>query len=477
MRLNLFRYIIIVSCLLHTSFSSANETKQFIDLLKDNYTDTSKIKAFSLTHSYLGRSDPYQSWDYESPTRYKAFKITEIDFVKQNYYQNVVHFYTGGQYVDEVHFQNEGESFRYERNGFLFGKVAVPQNANSFNRYKNLTLMNLDFFAIRPLINEINIEEAIELKRGDANTITLVHRPNENDVMEYVFSISPLQLTSINNKRRNRIYLYSDYRQSNGYYFAHELIKKYNGDTIPSFITRIENFKELKQIDTNKLKLPSGYKKTTPVNTTPLSIKQIEKQTYLVTDDSNIYNTLVKIHQDKITVFGVGRNSASSKRVIDKILQRFPKLTIAAVYVTHPYSDHIAGLLPYVEQGAKIYADEYTVKAIQHFPQFLSEIERFEFETIKNGQVIDGVRYYVLESSRAKRQSFAYFEQSGLIFQTDFLEVPFDNTITKLLPSYSKRFIQFVKKEQIKVNRIVGFHRNNNISPEVMNKYYESTTM
>lgn len=84
---------------------------------------------------------------------------------------------------------------------------------------------------------------------------------------------------------------------------------------------------------------------------------------------------------------------------------------------------------------------------------------------------------YVLENTRSKRQSFAFFEQEGIIFQTDFLEVAFDNTIAKILPSYSKRFIEFVRSENLKVNRIVGFHRNNDISPEVMNKSYQTNTM
>ena len=96
---------------------------------------------------------------------------------------------------------------------------------------------------------------------------------------------------------------------------------------------------------------------------------------------------------------------------------------------------------------------------------------------LANEQVIDGVRFYVLENTRSKRQSFAFFEQDGIIFQTDFLEVAFDNTIAKILPSYSKRFIEFVRSEQLKVNRIVGFHRNNNILPEVVNQSYQANTM
>jgi len=225
-----FKTLFLIVGLIGFTFSTyANEAKSLLSSLKSHYQSTSSIKAFSLTHSYLGRSDPYQSWDFQAPTRYKAFKITDIDTGKQHYYQNVVHHYTGGLYFDEVHFQNSEESLRYERNGISLGKSAIEQNLNSFNRYKNLTLMNVDFFAVRPLLAESAIDEKITYHQDEkAGTITLIHRPSEKQTMEYVFNAEPLRLVSINNKSRKRIYLYDDYRYSNGYYLAHSLVKIYN---------------------------------------------------------------------------------------------------------------------------------------------------------------------------------------------------------------------------------------------------------
>lgn len=461
-----------------TKLAYASEATSFINTLKTHYQNTSSIKAFSLTHSYLGRSDPFQSWDFQAPTRYKAFKVTDIDINNQHYYQNVVHHFTGGLYFDEVHFQNSKESLRYERNGISLGKSVIEQNMSSFNRYKNLTLMNLDFFAIMPLISETNIEEKIEFQQGSpSGGVTLTHQTSEKMTIEYVFNTKPLQLISINNKNRKRIYLYDDYRYSNGYYFAHSLIKKYSGDTTPSFIIRIENFEKIKLIETEKLRLPSDYYKNLSDNSSALTTTSITKNLYLVTDGSALRNILFKINNNNITVFGASKNSKSSNQVIDAIKQRFPDKKITAVFVTHPYSDHILGLLPFVEKGAKIYADAYTVKAIKAFPRFNDEIHKFNFEEIKNRQVINNVRFYVLENARSKRQSFAYFEQDGIVYQTDFLEVAFDNTIANILPSYSKQFIEFLRSEKLKVNRIVGFHRNNDISPEVMDRSYQTNTM
>ncbi len=389
-----------------------------------------------------------------------------------------MHHYTGGLYFDEVHFQNDNESIRYERNGISLGKSVIEQSMNSFSRYTGLTLMNLDFFAVKPLLAEKDIDEKVDLQKNKQNEIvTLTHRPTKNKTMEYVFNTKPIRLLSINNKTRNRIYLYDDYRFNNGYYFAHSLIKKYNGDNIPSFITKIEKFDVIDKIDEEKLILPDGYYKADVTKNTGLTIKLIAESLYLISDSSAKSNVLFKTHSDEIIVFGSSKNSKASKQVIDKITKQFPNKNIVGVYVTHPYSDHISGLLPYINIGAKVYADAYTLEAIKAYPNFSNIMKDYMFETITHGQKVADIRFYVLENSRSKRQSFAYFEQSGIIFQTDFLEVAFDNTVANILPSYSKSFIQFIKSENLKINRIVGFHRNNDISPTMIEKIYKVNTM
>lgn len=471
-------FMLIFSYLAMSSNVWANDAKSFIEILKTHYAKTSNINAFSLTHSYLGRSDPYQSWDYQSPTRYQAFKVTEIDTTTKQYYQNVVHHYTGGLYFDEIHFQNREESLRYERNGISLGKRVIKQKMNSFDRYKSLTQMNLDFFAVKPLLTETNIEETIEYTVNlSDNTISLIHKPSQKKTMEYVFKKKPLRLISINDKTRKRIYLYDNYRHNGGYFFAHSLIKKYNGDKKPSFITRLEKFEAISQIDQDKLSLPSGYYHAKSSKSQALISTKVAQDLYLLTDSSANNNILMQVNNNEITVFGVPRSKKSSQQLIEKINQDFSKPKIKGIFVTHPYSDHIAGLLPFVEIGATIYANGYTINAIKAFPRFANDIEHFKFEEIKHKQTKHNVQFYVLENARAKRQSFAYFQQGGIIYQADFLEVAQDNTIAKMLPSYSKQFIDFIRNEKLNFSRIVGYHRNNDISPSVVDKSYNAVTM
>ena len=49
-----------------------------------------------------------------------------------------------------------------------------------------------------------------------------------------------------------------------------------------------------------------------------------------------------------------------------------------------------------------------------------------------------------------------------------------EDFIAKIVPTYSRAFIDFVRNKQLKFRRIVGNYRNNNISEDVMNKTYDA---
>ena len=60
-----------------------------------------------------------------------------------------------------------------------------------------------------------------------------------------------------------------------------------------------------------------------------------------------------------------------------------------------------------------------------------------------------------------------------MIFQARFVHLAQDNTIPKVIPNYTRAFINFIQSNDLKFSRIVGNFRNNNISVEVMNKISE----
>jgi hypothetical protein len=344
-----------------------------------------------------------------------------------------------------------------------------------YKGFKDLIVINVDFFAVRPLLEETNTKETIKLHQDKiSGKTTLIHKPANDKFVEYVFGGSPIRLLSLNNKSMRRIYFYDDYQTTNGITFARSIVQYTNGDMTPTFIKRIASLDVIEKIDPAKLAIPQGYGPIISERDRTLVSSEIAKNLYLVTDSSAWRNSLFKVNGDEIMVFGAPISPELAEQTIELIYGQFPSKKITSVYVTHPHSDHIAGLPAYAKRGIVIRADAYSIDAINAYPPFANDIATFKFQTIEHDQLMDGVRFYVLENAHSKRQSFAYFKDSGIIYQADFLDVAFDNTIAKELPSYTKTFIDFVRSKQLKLRRIVGHHRNNNISIEVMNKTYDA---
>ncbi len=485
MKVNLIRYSHPFAFACMTLFfitiptALADEVEDFVSKLKTHYQKTLSINAFSLSHHYLNKQ--YRShnyWDYQTPNRIMAQRTVEIDLVKKHFYDNDIYYTSGGLLLDRAHFQNDKESFAYEMNGSSYkGRRILNQGLGQFYRMGYI-LLDVDFLAVRPLFKENNVEKNITLQQNKkSGTITLSHKTSDGDnenVVEYEFSRVPLQLVSLNDKLKRTLFVYEDYRTARGLTYARTVSQYIDGATEPNYIIYNDQFEIIEQVEPTKLKVPAAYGPEIPKSDGVLVSKKIAEDLYLVTDSSARRNSLFKVNGDEITVFGASGYPALAEKTIKLISEQFPQKKITSVYVSHPHRYEIAGLKVYVDQDIEILADEYSIAAIKVYPAFANDIARFKFRTIEHEKVIDGAHFYVLDNMHAKRQSFVYFKNSGIIFQSKFLHIAVDNTIAKVIPSYTRTFIDFVRSKQLKFNRIVGNHLNNNISVEVMDKTYDA---
>jgi len=451
----------------------ANEVQDFVVRLKTEYEATLPIKAFSLSHHYLNKHHrDLDYWDYQQLNRNMSLRVVEVDFANKHFYDNDVHYLSGGRLIDRVQFQNDKESYFYEKNGGTLGKHVFKQSMGRFDRAMGYFVMNLDFMALRPLLQEGDIQANIRLKQdAKSGTSTLIHKTSDDTLVDYKFRHNPLRLVSVNHRGLGGIFTYDDFQTTRGITYARSVKQFYGGATEPDYIVYNGQFEILDKVDPGKLQLPPGFGQRIPDSDGSLVSEEVAKDLYLVSDASAWSNSLFKVSGDNIMLFGAN-SPTFAKKAIDLIRQEFPDKKISSVYVTHGHRAEIAGLEVYVEEGIEILADEYTIAAIK--AHFAKHMDKLKFRTISHEQVIDGVHFYVLENLHAKRQSFAYFGDSEIIFQSHLLHIAYDNTIAKVIPSYTKAFVDFVRGKQLKLKRIVGNHRNNNISVEVMNKTYDA---
>jgi hypothetical protein len=451
----------------------AGQVDRFVARLKTQYQKSPQLKVFSLNYHYLGASDPYQRWDYQTPERYMALRMVEIDLEKKHFFEKDIHHFPDGQTFNRVQFQNDTESLFYDKNGLTLGKRIIRQSLDTFEELRGFVFGNIDFLAVKELLEENNIRGRVSLNQGtETETTSLTHTNSDDHIVEYIFDNNSLRLVSIENKTQQRRFVYDDYQTTDGITFARSIHKYFGGEKQPSFIHRIDQLRILDKIDPVRFIVPKEFGPIISGGDGILTAKEIAQDLYLVTDSSATRNSLFKITGNQITVFGAAGNTEAAEKTIKLIHNQFPKKKIASVYVTHPHHSQIAGLKTFADQGITILSDSYSIAAIKAYPRFINDIDKFKFETIENDQITSDTHFYVLENMQAKRQGFIFFKESGILFQSHFLQIPHDNTIPKVIPGYTKTFIDFVRSKQLKINRIVANYRNNNISVEVMNKVY-----
>jgi len=305
-----------------------------------------------------------------------------------------------------------------------------------------------------------------------ANEITIEKDSMRLGKLTYTFQLNPIKLLSHYNERNGQRFTYSAPTYYQGITYASKVLmeeENYQSEML------VENLAVTGKIDPIKLSIPMGYGPIVKNEQPPLLTEMIAKDIYLISNVSDRYVAL-KVEKTGIMVFGAPLSEQMSEEVITHINKQFPNKKINSVYISHPHSDHIGGLVAYAKNGITILADAYSIEAIKAFPRFAKDIAMFKFHAFKHKELINGVRFYIPENSHAKGQSFAYFQDSEIIYEGDLLEVPFDNTIATYISEVEKQFVEFVRAEKLSIKRIIGHHRNGNISPDVMNAYYDSNT-
>ncbi len=475
------KFLLLLSLLVFATVSvavekpGATDVEAFVAQLKSHYQDTLPIQAFSLKYHFLNRRyRDLNYWDYQFPNLYMSQRLVEMDLQKRHFYDNDILYFSGGRLFDRVQFQNHEESLFYEKSATSLGREYRRRGMDSFDRFKRHIVLNVDFLAVRPLLEETNLGNINLFHDAESGAITLAHSNADEDVVDYQFKLNPLRLVSINHRALNGVFFYDDYQTTRGFTYARSVVQYYDGATEPTYIKFNDEFNIIDQVDPAKLQLPPGYGPEFKRGDGILASELIGKDLYLVTDSSAVINSLLKVNDDEIRVFGATASASVAENTLNLIREQFPKKTIASVYVTHPHGRQIAGLKVFAEQGIEILADEYTISAIKAYPLFSDDIAQFRFSEIEHEQIVEGAQFFVLENMHSKRQGFVYFEDSGIIFQSNFLHIPRDNTIAEVVPSYTRAFIDFIRRQQLKFNRIVGNHSNNNISVEVVNKTYQA---
>lgn len=456
-----------------SSLASETEDASLFDRLKDHYAFADDIQRFALGYD-VAFTNPGQAFDYRNPQAARTYRITEIERDSGRYYEWDKTLWPGDFVFEFKEFGDGDAAFAYDANGVILGKRVLARGDNAFQLIWEQAEPMIGFLAVQPLF-----------EAGEDGLVTRLEKDGEEAVIEqldgdghkviYRFSLSPIRLLSKEIEADNQILHYDRFVEGDGFAYASRILLTEAGRHRADY--NIKRMEAIDAIDAANLQLPTGYGPVIERGDSSLTIEEIASDLYLVTDATANRNVLVQHRGDGLTVFGAPSSDKRSEETIALINDRFPGIPVTHVYVTHAHIDHIRGLAPYVKLGATVLADAYTAEAIAATPALAGLAGRLRFRELRHGETVMGVRYYSPRNSHVKGQTFAYFPAARIIYEGDFLEIPHDNTIATHMADVERTFIEFVRAEGLQINRIVGHHRNNNISVDTMNALYDANTV
>lgn len=467
--------LVFASVLLSLSSSvtaASLSEEQALTRLQQHYDEAKKLTKVSLSLEGK-RPTLFQSDDYRKPATITSYYHYQYDLLAEQFYFHDQHIYPGNFIFDKKIVHKQDLSILYDVNGFTMGKQLekLDYNLDEFvgDTSSELSLLaaakflsNMDLNKTKVLIKEHSVE--LETYQGSSKS--------EEKVETYEFSLSPIRLVSITQHKRKEKTVYTEVVRDNGFSYASEITRYRNGQLRQSL--KVTHFSELENIDASHLEIPQGYGPFVDTSDTPLEWVNLTKDLYLINYVAGDRHVLVKESKDGLTIFGAPASSEVSEAVHALIQEQLPDKPIQSVYITHAHSDHMRGLAYYADKGIKVIADKYAIAAIKIYPSFAKSAKSWAFIEIHHKEVLDGVTFYRPNNSHSKGQTFAYFPAHQIIYQGDFLEIPFDNSIPSHMADVEKEFIDFIRQEKIPYQRIVGHHRNNNMRPDVVNLYYET---
>lgn len=463
---------IVAYSLFNTQLSYASiDSDAVFNAIKHRYKSAMALNTFHVDYHSEGLFAS-QTYNYNCPQLSKRRQMIDIDLINNLYFSRVIRGPFPGNYIfDTSEFQRPDLKARYDNNYVLHGKRVIERKLDNpiTLEIEKLTMV-LDIMAVKALLEIPKLKDVTHIQQLPQKERLALHiKTTDDQYIQYIFNAKTYDLLSVKNPAKNYTTLFAGLAKQGEIRYAQQARVTKGDHTSHHTINQLS---AIDKIPANKLKIPKGYGPIINRFAKDVTIEKIAPALFLLSNVDLDRHVMVKEYADTLSVFGAP-NINATKEVITLLKRHFPTKRIDTVYVSHPYSGHISGLLAYIELGATIVADAYTASVIKSYPHYKLDLSKVKFKVFSHGDLVKGVQYFIPKNSHAKSQSFAYFREDKIIYEADLLNIPFDNTIPTHMPDIDKEFIEFVYANNLEIKRIVGHHRNGNISKTTMDSYYQ----
>lgn len=189
-------------------------------------------------------------------------------------------------------------------------------------------------------------------------------------------------------------------------------------------------------------------------------VEEVGDGVYLITGG---YVALVAEFEDHVLVFEGGQSEARGERIIAEVGELIPDKPIRYIVNSHPHSDHTAGLVPFLREGATLVTHENNVEFLDmalSTPRTLLGEEPLEPEV----EGVEGVGVYEDSTMRVELHPVPSFHsegmlvallpEQGILFQADFT-LPQEGAEAN---PFVVTLAEYVAGQELQFDRYLGVH-------------------
>jgi glyoxylase-like metal-dependent hydrolase (beta-lactamase superfamily II) len=182
------------------------------------------------------------------------------------------------------------------------------------------------------------------------------------------------------------------------------------------------------------------------------------------------YNSIAVAFSDHVMVLEAGGNPRHTAAALAQIRRTFPNKPVRYLLVTHWNFDHIAGVRPYVAEGATIITTPMAQLALDHFSSPTRTLRRESEKAAKTAYEIvrearrvftDGTHtveiYNVSPNPHVDEMLIAYLPAEKVLFEADLfdLEVPGHEGTGGRATQF---LLEWIEKSGLEVRKVVPVH-------------------
>jgi glyoxylase-like metal-dependent hydrolase (beta-lactamase superfamily II) len=348
------------------------------------------------------------------------------------------------------------------------GKVLNKGGAAQAKQVYNFRNNQIPYYRVLEILES---SDSLVLLPKEGELTRIQRFPATGNSITYTFDATN-KLIKVEAPASKQKLVFSDYVLENGFS---------NSATVTLFVNdalateeKIKNWKYNFTPEQNQFNLPQGY--TLTARGTP-SVSEIAKDIYLIDHIGGDRNVLFVNMDEYIVVIEAPLSSETSKDIISRINETIPGKPVKYVFATHYHNDHTGGLRQYAFEDATLLMAEHTTEYVNDLlsakqpDDFGSSNKKANIQTFKNKLELKDknhhIIFYEVPNTHADGMALAYFPKEKIIYQGDLLSVPLDGSLPYSIPAIEE-MQDFIQKNKITYNRMIGHHGLNNITPEMV---------